>query len=181
MGEGVKPMIFKAQMQTARSLVRDRLGCLYGVSILWSILLGVLFYVVARFPLWFFYQTGPSSDERGPFWDVGVVMIMFMTGLLGLPFFGLYLKRWRRGQVTLRRAFTMASMAIPLAILSVIVILWHYNTTQFFRDVDFLRDLWMPGLLWIILGTWVLVFLAPFGLLSGIILDLVVGLKEEPR
>lgn len=174
-------MIFKTQMQTARSLVRNRPGCVYGISVLWSLFLGVLFYAVSRFPLWFFYQTGPSSDERGPFWDAGVVVCMLVTGLSGLIFFGLRLKKWKRRQAALRRVFTIASLIIPLTLLCMIVALWHYNTTQLFpRHTDFLRDLWMPALLWIILGAWLLVFLVPFGFLSGAILDAVIGTKRDP-
>ena len=178
MNKEVKTMGFRARLQTSLSSVRDRLGCLYWASILWSTLLGVLFYVIARLPLWYFYQTGPSSDERGPFWDMGVWVAMTITGLLGLLFFGLYRSRWRQKQVALRRTFTMASIAIPLITLFVIVILWHYNTAQFIHDVSFLHDLWMPALLWIVLGTWLSIFLVPFGLLSGMVFDWIFGLQK---
>jgi len=173
-------MSFRARLQTSLSSVRDRFGCLYWASTLWSILLGVLFYVIGRLPLWYFYQTGPSSDERGPFWDTGVWVIMTITGLLGLLFFGLYRRRWMQKQVALRRTFTIASIAIPLTTLFVIVILWHYNTTQLIHDVRFFRDLWMPALLWIALGTWLSIFLVPFGFLSGIVFGLIFG-SQKPQ
>ena len=56
MNEKVRTMSFRARLQTSLLLIHDRFGCLYGVSILWSILLGVLSYVIGRLPLWFFIK-----------------------------------------------------------------------------------------------------------------------------
>lgn len=65
--------------------------------------------------------------------------------------------------------------------LLLIVVGWHYNTTSLFYHGDFLRDLWMPAFLWIVFGVWLLLFSLPFGFLTGILFDAIIGLPALPE
>lgn len=79
----------KTVAKNFRQSLRDLPGFVSAISVLWSFVLGVVCYVFGKFPLWYFYQTGPSSDERGPFWDSGVVLSALTSGILGFGFFRL--------------------------------------------------------------------------------------------
>jgi len=72
----------------------------------------------------------------------------------------------------------MASIIILLTTLLVIFILWYYgyHTTHFHKDFFVV---WIEIFLLVILGAWLSVFLVPFGFLSGVILDAVIGIERN--
>jgi len=142
---------------------------LYGVSVLWGILLGPLFYASARFPQWYFYNLGPSSEERGPFWDAGVFVIIITTGLISAVYFWLIMKRVRN-RSALRWVYPLASILIPVLVLTPLVIWWYYVERP---SADALSAI----ILWLLYGVPALICMIPFGLLSGIVFHVI----SKPR
>lgn len=137
---------------------------LYGVSVLWGTLMGILLYASARFPMWYVYNLGPSSDERGPFWDWGVLMIMLMTGLISAICFWLILRTPRR-RLTLRWIYCLAALLMTVLILTLLVAWWYFDSSD---------SLWAPSamdtvIMWLAYGVSALICMIPSGLLSGIV------------
>jgi hypothetical protein len=137
---------------------------LYGVSVLWGTLMGILLYASARFPMWYFYNLGPSSDERGPFWDPGVLMIMPMTGIISAVYFWLILRKPSK-RLTLKWIYCLATLLMTVLILTLLVAWWYFDVSD---------SLWVPEaidtvIVWLAYGVPALTCMIPSGLLSGII------------
>jgi hypothetical protein len=134
---------------------------LYGVSVLWGTLMGILLYASARFPMWYTYNLGPSSDERGPFWDLGVLMIMPMTGLISAVYFWLILRK-PRTRFTLRWVYPVAATLMSALILTLLDVWWYVGNSW---DPDALD----AAIMWLVYGIPALICMIPSGLLSGIV------------
>ena len=137
---------------------------LYGVSVLWGTLMGILLYASARFLMWYTYNLGPSSDKRGPFWDLGVLMIMPMTGLISAIYFGLILRK-PRTRFTLRWVYSLAALLMSVLILTLLVAWWYFDSSD---------SVWAPRaidtvVIWLAYGVPALICTIPLGLLSGIV------------
>lgn len=135
-------------------------GWLYGISVLWGTLMGILLYASARFPLWYIYWLGPSSAERGPFWDAGVFVVMMMTGLMSAVYFWLIMRR-TQARYALRWAYPLATILILVLVLTPLVIWWYVDSPW--------ADVVGAVSLWLLYGVPALICLVPFGLLSGVI------------
>lgn len=142
---------------------------LYPISILWGTLMGVLFYASARFPLWYIYWLGPSSEERGPFWDAGVCVIMVMTGLMSAIYFWLIMKR-TRDRSALKWVYPLATIFVPVLVLTPLAIWWYADSPW--------SDVVGAVSLWLLYGVPSLTCLVPFGLLSGVIFYAITKPKE---
>lgn len=134
---------------------------LYPISVLWGTLMGILLYASARFPLWYTYSLGPSSEERGPLWDAGVFIIMALSGLISAIYFWLVMKH-AYGRAAMRWIYPVAAIVTPLLIATLITILWYVDNTYW-------ADTLSVVITWLIVTVPALICLVPFGLLSGAI------------
>ncbi|HID07481.1 MAG TPA: hypothetical protein EYP10_10080 [Armatimonadetes bacterium] len=143
---------------------------LYPISVLWGTLMGILFYASARFPLWYTYSLGPSSEERGLFWDAGVFIIMALTGLISAIYFWLVMKYASR-RAGIGWTYPVAAIVTPLLIATLITILWYVDNVYW-------ADTLSVVITWLIVAVPTLVCLVPFGLLSGVIFYGLAKLRE---
>lgn len=133
---------------------------LYPISVLWGTLMGVLFYASATFPKWYTHNFGPPENGRGPFWDAWVLVDMMLTGLMSAVYFWLIMKGMR-DRSALRWAYPLASIVIPVLMLTLSVIWWYIDSPR--------ADVVVAIILWLLHGVPALMCLVPFGLLSGAI------------
>lgn len=138
----------------------------YWVSVAWGALLGLLLYVSARFPAWYLYLVGPSSEERGSFWDAGVLISMALSLVISAGYFWLVMRR-RPSQRLQRWAYLWAAILVPVLILALAVVWWYADSVRNPPWPDFRPDLLTATILWLTYGIPALACLIPFGLLSS--------------
>jgi hypothetical protein len=106
---------------------------LYSIFVLWGILAGAMYYIIARFPLWLTYSTGPSSDVRGPFFDTGVLYLMGLGGIFNAVLFSITVRWWRGRIASLKWIYLVNGILIVLCAVCLIVLVDYFQNPELYR------------------------------------------------
>jgi len=114
---------------------------LYSIAILWGALSGIVFYIIVRLPLWYTYNTSPSSETRGAFFDSGILILMGLGIVINAIYHGVTIGIWRNQRAQLQWIYPVNGVINTLLIMFLITLLDYSQNPGLYHPGHFRFEL----------------------------------------